>query len=129
MAQGCLERADATQLDARYAHDWHAEGRGVYIVLWFGNVAGKNLPAHPDGLAAPASPDALPAMLVDRVPERRRAQIDVYVINVTGIRWAAQIAQKGSKPANQKPTRAARGAAAKPRAPAARGAGGKKGKR
>ena len=36
--------APTEQLAARYTRDWHAEGRGTYIVLWFGDVPGKNLP-------------------------------------------------------------------------------------
>ena len=38
------------QLGDRYAIDGQAKGRGVYIVLWFGDVLRKNLPKHPDGL-------------------------------------------------------------------------------
>ena len=30
--------APSDQLDANYARDWHAEGRGVYVILWFGDV-------------------------------------------------------------------------------------------
>ncbi len=76
--------APVEQLDARYTHDWRASGRGVYIVLWFGDVPGKNLPAHPAGETMPTSPGELRRMLIDRIPESRRSQIDVYVINVTG---------------------------------------------
>ena len=32
----------------------------------------------------PTSPGELRRMLIDRIPEGRRSQIDVYVINVTG---------------------------------------------
>ena len=42
--------AACEQLDASYTRDWQAEGRGAYIVLWFGDVAKKCLPRHPDGL-------------------------------------------------------------------------------
>lgn len=75
--------APVEQLAARYLHDWHAEGRGAYIVLWFGDVPGKNLPAHPDGLARPKTPDDLRTMLIDRLPENLRDVIDVYVVNVS----------------------------------------------
>jgi len=75
--------APTEQLAARYLRDWHAEGRGVYIVLWFGHVAGKNLPTHPDGLPRPETPDALRTMLIDRLPNNLRDVIDVYVVDVS----------------------------------------------
>ncbi|MCY4394638.1 MAG: hypothetical protein OXC10_05845, partial [Rhodospirillaceae bacterium] len=53
------------QLDAKYAVDWQADGRGVYIVLWFGNVPRKNLPKHPDDLPRPKTPGELARMLRD----------------------------------------------------------------
>ena len=74
--------AASDQLDAHYAHEWHAQGRGVYIVLWFGNVPGKPLPAHPEGHDRPATPQALREMLIDRLPESRSTQIDIYVMDV-----------------------------------------------
>lgn len=75
--------APVEQLAARYLHDWHAEGRGVYIVLWFGDVSRKNLPVHPDGLARPKTPDDLRAMLIDRLPDNLRDVIDVYVVDIS----------------------------------------------
>lgn len=75
--------APVDQLDAKYTRDWHAEGRGVYIVMWFGDVPGKDLPKHPDGADLPNTPEALLPMLENRIPEARRSQIDVYVIDVT----------------------------------------------
>ena len=75
--------AASEQLDAYYAREWRAQGRGVYIVLWFGNVCGRQLPAHPEGLARPEIPVELRQMLIDRLPESRRSQIDVFVIDLT----------------------------------------------
>ena len=75
--------AASDQLDAKYTIDWQAEGRGVYIVLWFGDVPGKQLPEHPDGLQRPQLPEALRQMLIDRLPEARRASIDVFVVDVS----------------------------------------------
>ncbi len=75
--------AATEQLEALYARDWHAEGRGAYIVVWFGNVPGKQLPPHPEGLPAPESPGELLGMLVDRLPPASRGLIDVYVIDVS----------------------------------------------
>lgn len=75
--------AAVDQLDAKYTRDWHAEGRGAYIVLWFDNVPKKQLPKHPEGLDRPKTPQALRQMLIDRIPEARRSQIDVFVIDVS----------------------------------------------
>ena len=75
--------AASDQLDANYVRDWHAEGRGVYVVLWFGDVRGKQVPGHPEGLERPETPEGLRKMLIDRLPEARRSWIDVFVIDVS----------------------------------------------
>ena len=75
--------AAMNQLDAKYAVDWQAEGRGVYIVLWFGDVREKRLRAHPDGLEQPQTAEELRRMLADRLPEARRSLIDIFVIDVS----------------------------------------------
>ena len=41
------------------------------------------LPAHPNGLARPKTPDDLRTMLIDRLPENLRDVIDVYVVDVS----------------------------------------------
>lgn len=71
------------QLDAKYAADWQAEGRGVYIVLWFGDVPNKPLQGHPESLGRPGSPEELRSMLIDRLSEAQRGRIDVIVIDVS----------------------------------------------
>ena len=78
-----LWNAVIDQLDAKYAVDWQVDGRGVYIVLWFGDVPDKQLPGHPEGLERPGSPEALRTMLVDRLSEDQRARIDVFVIDLS----------------------------------------------
>ena len=77
--------AACEQLDAKYTQDWQAEGRGVYVVLWFGKVPRKDLdlPRHPDGLPCPNTPEEMKKMLVDRIPEARRSDLDVHVIDVS----------------------------------------------
>ena len=75
--------AACDQLDANYARDWQAEGRGAYIVLWFGNVPGKNLRKPPDDLPRPGTPGELERMLKERLPEARRSSIDVFVIDLS----------------------------------------------
>jgi len=74
------------QLDVQYLIDWRSEQRGVYCVLWFGDVPAasrRRLKAHPDGLAAPTTADAMRTMLIQRIPEARRAFIDVVVIDLS----------------------------------------------
>ena len=75
--------AACDQLDANYARDWQADGRGAYIVLWFGDVPRKRLRGHPEGLERPDTPEALRRMLIDRLPEDRRFWIDIFVLDVT----------------------------------------------
>ncbi len=75
--------AATDQLDAHYTRDWHAQGCGLYIILWFGNVDRKDLPKHPDDLSPPDTPQELWQMLTDRIPEARRSQIDVFVMDVS----------------------------------------------
>ena len=75
--------AATDQLAAKYARDWQAKGCGAYIVLWFGDVPGKLLPRHPDGLEVPQTPEALREMLIQRLKEELRAGIDVYVIDIS----------------------------------------------
>lgn len=74
--------AVGNQLTAKYSPDWRAEGRGAYIVIWFGDVGSSNLPPHPNGLPAPQTPEELKRMLEDRVPDEHKANIDVYVIEI-----------------------------------------------
>ena len=56
------------QLDEKYTRDWHAEGRGAYIVLWFGDVPGSPLQGHPDSFVPPKTAGEFREMLVARIP-------------------------------------------------------------
>jgi hypothetical protein len=74
------------QLDMHYLIDWRSEHRGVYCVLWFGDLPSatkRRLKPHPEGLTAPATADAMRTMLIERIPEARRAMIDVVVIDLS----------------------------------------------
>lgn len=75
--------ASRTQLDERYCRDWRTDGRGIYLVLWFGNVSGKNLPARPNGGAIPSSPNELREQLVQSLSEGERGRIEVVVFDVS----------------------------------------------
>ncbi|RZT41906.1 NACHT domain-containing protein [Cupriavidus agavae] len=74
------------QLGTQYLVDWRSEQRGMYCVLWFGDfpsATNRRLKPPPDGLPSPASADAMRSMLIKRIPEARRALIDVVVIDLS----------------------------------------------
>lgn len=74
------------QLDIQYLIDWRSEQRGIYCVLWFGDLPSatkRRLKAHPDGVTAPTSAEEMRTMLIERIPEARRALIDVVVLDLT----------------------------------------------
>jgi hypothetical protein len=74
------------QLDLQYLIDWRSEQRGIYCVLWFGDLpskSGRRLKAPPKGLKAPKTADEMRKMLIERIPEGRRALVDVVVLDLT----------------------------------------------
>ncbi|MFB6448072.1 hypothetical protein [Bradyrhizobium tunisiense] len=75
--------AASVQLVQQYARDWRADDRGIYLVLWFGAVPGKNLPLHPLGWDRPATSDQLREMLVAGLAATERGRIDVVVLDVS----------------------------------------------
>lgn len=85
--------AASGQLDAQYLADWRSEQRGIYCVLWFGDLAaatGRRLKVHPDGLPPPRSAQEMRAMLEARIPIARRPRIDIVVLDLaTGysVKW------------------------------------------
>jgi hypothetical protein len=75
--------APSTQLIDLYTKDYRANGRGIYLVLWFGPVAGKNLVSHPEERPRPGSPEELRQMLLDRLDPSERSRIEIVVLNVS----------------------------------------------
>jgi hypothetical protein len=78
--------AASGQLDAQYLIDWRSEQRGIYCVLWFGNLPSdsrRRLQAPPKGTEAPKTAEEMREMLVERISDARRAQIDVVVLDLT----------------------------------------------
>lgn len=76
--------AATNQLDLRYLIDWRSEQRGIYCVLWFGELpsaSGRRLQAPPKGQSNPRSSEELRKMLIERIPEARRSLIDVVVLD------------------------------------------------
>ncbi|MDP9941390.1 NACHT domain-containing protein [Ectopseudomonas alcaliphila] len=76
--------AATDQLDSQYLIDWRSDQRGIYCVLWFGELrsdSGRRLKPPPVGLKSPNCPNEMRRMLVDRIPAARRALIDVVVLD------------------------------------------------
>lgn len=79
--------AASGQLDVQYLVDWRSGQRGIYCVLWFGDipsVSKRRLKTHPDRRPAPTSAAAMRDMLIERIPAARRALIDIVVLNLSG---------------------------------------------
>jgi hypothetical protein len=62
--------AATRQLEDNYGRHYRASGRGIYLVLWFGNVAGMN----PPGIREHGRPENAQAML-EAIPARSPAAI------------------------------------------------------
>lgn len=73
------------QLDSFYAVEWRTGGFGIYLVFWFGSDAppAKTLTSPGRATARPETPDALREALIARIPEHRRGQIAVVVLDVS----------------------------------------------
>lgn len=75
--------AASVQLIEKYARDWRADDRGIYLVVWFGDLPGKNLPRHPEGLSLPRTSSELRKMLESRLPSTERYRIDIFILDVS----------------------------------------------
>ena len=76
---------DATrvQLIEKYAHDWRAQGRGIFLVLWCGPNSKKPLTKPPAGFNAPSTPDEMHQILQALLSEAERARIDIVTLDVS----------------------------------------------
>lgn len=75
-----------SQLASQYLIDWRSEGRGIYCVLWFGDVpsaTGRRLKPPPSGVAPPLSPEQMRDAIIALIPETRRPFIDVFVLDLS----------------------------------------------
>jgi hypothetical protein len=75
-----------SQLASQYLIDWRSEGRGIYCVLWFGDVpsaTGRRLKPPPAGVASPLSPEQMREAIIALIPEARRPFIDVFVLDLS----------------------------------------------
>ena len=79
-------QAATDQLDLKYLIDWRSEQRGIYCVFWFGDMpsaSGRRLQVQHLGGNAPTSADEMRNILIQNIPEARRAMIDVVVLDLT----------------------------------------------
>lgn len=72
------------QLDALYTRDWRAEGRGIYLVLWFGDQqqTTKRLKSPGRHEALPTTADDLKEMLVATSRSAREGRVSVFVLDL-----------------------------------------------
>lgn len=75
--------ADA-QLDQLYIQDWRADGRGIYLVLWFGDreQTNKRLVSPGRGADRPRTPNELRALLTARSRAALEGRVIVFVLDL-----------------------------------------------
>lgn len=80
-----LWRATDDQLDSFYSKDWQAEGRGIYLVLWFGEKvpSNKRLRRPAAGQPVPSSADELKTMVAQGSRAVRDGRIEIFVLDLT----------------------------------------------
>ena len=70
------------QLNKLYATDWRAEGRGIYLVLWFGERSdNKKLKTPGRGKLKPTTPHQLQEMLVLNSRPAQEGKINIVVLD------------------------------------------------
>lgn len=74
----------SSQLGELYAIDHMSDGRGIYLVFWFGRSApsGKRLRRPPKGLPSPESAEQMQTMLARELPKGQRESIAVFVLDL-----------------------------------------------
>ena len=70
------------QLIAQYTTDPATGGCGIYLVLWFGETAGRRVPPPPSG-SRPESPDELKARLEEGLTPDEARRVSVRVLDVS----------------------------------------------
>lgn len=72
------------QLDARYTGDWRADGRGIYLVLWFGDqAASKRLTSPGRDVMRPETARELLDMLIARSQSAKERRVAIFVLDLT----------------------------------------------
>ena len=78
--------AASGQLDALYLNDWRSDERGIYCVLWFGDLPSatrRRLKAPPAGEPVPTTAEMMREILLARLPATRRPLIEVIVLDLS----------------------------------------------
>lgn len=72
------------QLDGLYTRDWRAEGRGIYLVLWFGDQKkpSKKLKSLGRGATQPRSAEELRHMLIGTSKSACEGRVAVFVLDL-----------------------------------------------
>lgn len=74
------------QLDALYTRDWRAEGRGIYLVLWFGDQQKpKRLKSLGRGATQPRTAEELRNMLIATSKSAREGRVAVFVLDLARV--------------------------------------------
>lgn len=73
------------QLDTLYTRDWRAEGRGIYLALWFGDQQQPNkcLKSPGRGIKRPQTANELREMLIATSKSAREGRVAVFVLDLT----------------------------------------------
>ncbi|KZK84127.1 hypothetical protein PsW64_01797 [Pseudovibrio sp. W64] len=74
--------AASEQLESNYSHHYRAEGYGIYLVLWFGNVANYNPPGIRK-IGPIESADAMLSLIHERSPRPISAKTKAFVLDVS----------------------------------------------
>lgn len=80
-----LWHAADSQLDKLYSRDWHAEGLGIYLVLWFGHQddPSKRLRTPGRERTVPTSPQDLQQMLTSSSQAAQDGRVAVVVMDLS----------------------------------------------
>ena len=73
--------AATNQLEENYSRDYRADGRGVFLVLWFGNVLGKNPPGARN-CGEIENAEHMLNSLVDRSPASISDKTSLFVLDL-----------------------------------------------
>lgn len=86
-----LWTAPMGQLEKLYTTEWRASGIGIYLVFWFGPDVpkGRKLRGPPNGQPRPTTPSELAAGLVATIPEHRRSDLSLVVLDLSSKRIQA----------------------------------------
>jgi hypothetical protein len=75
--------APSSQLIDKYTRDCRANGRGIYLVLWFGNDNAKPLTPDPHSATPPTSPSEMRDRLLLTLSKNERSKVDIVVLDVS----------------------------------------------